>query len=183
MTNLSDLFDDPNFIREVPFAHVNYKALDVILKEKENSQDVYLIVDGQVQVSTNIADIDSQFSPGLARLSKNDIFGELAMFDGEPRSAEVIALTDCEIVKFDGPKMICFLDKYPEKGYFVLRDIFMHLVRARIQPETKIIRLSIKRIIAMREMRKPPYLDIQQGAIRKEVFLLHLRTIQAKARM
>jgi hypothetical protein len=24
--------------------------------------------------------------------------------------------------------MISFLDKYPEKGYFVLRDIFMHLV-------------------------------------------------------
>jgi CRP-like cAMP-binding protein len=50
------------------------------------------------------------------------------MFDGEPRSAEVIALTDCEIAKFDGPKMISFLDRYPEKGYFVLRDIFMHLV-------------------------------------------------------
>jgi CRP-like cAMP-binding protein len=128
MTNLSDLFDDPNFMRDVPHAHVKYKALDVILKEKENSQDVYLIVEGQVQVSTNIADVESQFSPGLARLSKNDIFGELAMFDGEPRSAEVIALTDCEIVKFDGPKMISFLDKYPEKGYFVLRDIFMHLV-------------------------------------------------------
>jgi CRP-like cAMP-binding protein len=79
-------------------------------------------------VSTNISDTASQFSPGLARLSKDDIFGELAMFDGEPRSAQVIALTDCEIVKFDGPKMISFLDKYPEKGYFVLRDIFMHLV-------------------------------------------------------
>jgi CRP-like cAMP-binding protein len=128
MTNLSDLFDDPIFIQEVPYAKVNYKALDVILREKESSQDVYLILEGQVQVSTNICDASSQFSPGLARLSKNDIFGELAMFDGEPRSAQVIALTDCEIVKFDGPKMISFLDRFPEKGYFVLRDIFMHLV-------------------------------------------------------
>jgi CRP-like cAMP-binding protein len=128
MTNLSDLFDDPIFMQDVPHAKVKYKALDVILKEKENSQDVYLILEGQVQVSTNISDTASQFSPGLARLSKDDIFGELAMFDGEPRSAQVIALTDCEIVKFDGPKMISFLDKYPEKGYFVLRDIFMHLV-------------------------------------------------------
>ena len=128
MTNLIDLFDDPAFVKDVPHAIVKYKALDVILKEKENSRDVYLILDGQVQVSTNIFDSNSQFSPGLARLSKHDIFGELAMFDGEPRSAEVIALTDCEIAKFDGPKMISFLDKYPEKGYFVLRDIFMHLV-------------------------------------------------------
>ena len=128
MTNLSELFDDPIFMQEVPHAKVQYKALDIILKEKENSQDVYLILEGQVQVSTNICDTTSQFTPGLARLSKNDIFGELAMFDGEPRSAEVIALTDCEIAKFDGPKMISFLDRYPEKGYFVLRDIFMHLV-------------------------------------------------------
>ncbi|MFI3217900.1 MAG: cyclic nucleotide-binding domain-containing protein [Methylococcales bacterium] len=128
MTNLSDLFDDPVFMLDVPHAKIKYKALDVILKEKENSQDVYLILEGQVQVSTNISNSSSEFSPGLARLSKNDIFGELAMFDGEPRSAEVIALTDCEIAKFDGPKMISFLDRYPEKGYFVLRDIFMHLV-------------------------------------------------------
>jgi CRP/FNR family transcriptional regulator, cyclic AMP receptor protein len=128
MTNLRDLFDDPIFMQTVPNEIVKYKALDVILKEKENSQDVYLILDGQVQVSTNIFDNNSRFSPGLARLSKHDIFGELAMFDGEPRSAEVIALTDCEIAKFDGPKMISFLDTYPEKGYFVLRDIFMHLV-------------------------------------------------------
>ena len=130
MNNLSDLFNDPVFMLDVPHAKVQYKALDVILKEKEESQDVYLILEGQVQVRTNISDSDiaSQLSPGLARLSKNDIFGELAMFDGEPRSAEVIALTDCEIAKFDGPKMISFLDRYPEKGYFVLRDIFMHLV-------------------------------------------------------
>ncbi|MDD1611464.1 MAG: cyclic nucleotide-binding domain-containing protein [Methylococcaceae bacterium] len=99
MTNLSDLFDDPTFMQDVPHAKVKYKALDVILKEKENSQDVYLILEGQVQVSTNICDTNSQFTPGLARLSKNDIFGELAMFDGEPRSAQVIALTDCEIAK------------------------------------------------------------------------------------
>lgn len=128
MMNLKELFDDPVFVKTVPHAKVKYNALDIILKEKENSQDVYLILSGQVQVSTNIGTETKKFSPGLARLSKDDIFGELAMFDGEPRSAEVIALTDCEIIKFDGPKMISFLDSHPEKGYFILRDIFMHLV-------------------------------------------------------
>ena len=126
--SLRDLFDDPVFKQEVVYEKIKYKALDVILREGENSQDVYLILEGQVEVSTNICNENSQFSPGLARLSKNDVFGELAMFDGEPRSAEVIALTDCEIIKFDGPGTISFLDRYPEKGYFVLRDIFMHLV-------------------------------------------------------
>ena len=128
MSSLRELFDDPVFVKEVPYEKIKYKALDVIIREGENSQDVYLILDGQVEVSTNVCDENGKFSPGLARLSRNDVFGELAMFDGEPRSAEVIALTDCEVVKCDGPATISFLDRYPEKGYFVLRDIFMHLV-------------------------------------------------------
>lgn len=105
MTNLSELLNDPVFMLDVPHAKVKYNALDVILKEKEEDQDVYLILEGKVQVSTNISNVPSQFTPGLARVSQGDIFGELAMFDGEPRSAEVIALTNCEVAKFDGPKM------------------------------------------------------------------------------
>lgn len=128
MMNLLELFDDPNFVKSVPNAKLKFKPLDIIFKEGDESQDVYLILEGQVQVSSNVGMNLGKFSPGLARLSNGDIFGELAMFDGEPRSAEVVALTACEIVKFDGPKMISFLDSYPEKGYFVLRDIFMHLV-------------------------------------------------------
>lgn len=50
------------------------------------------------------------------------------MFDGEPRSAEVTALTACEIAKVDGSQMLSFMEKYPEKGYFVLRELFMNLV-------------------------------------------------------
>jgi CRP/FNR family cyclic AMP-dependent transcriptional regulator len=65
----------------------------------------------------------------LARLKEHDFFGELAMFDGEPRSEEVIALTDCEIAKIDGSSLIRFMEQHPEKGYFVLREMFMNLVR------------------------------------------------------
>jgi CRP-like cAMP-binding protein len=128
MMNLRILLDDPDFVKAVPCTKIKYKALDVILEEDDEGQDVFLILDGQVQVSTHIGEQVNRLSPGLARLSQNDIFGELSMFDGEPRSAEVIALTDCEIAKFDGPSMIRYLDLHPEKGYFVLREIFMHLV-------------------------------------------------------
>lgn len=128
MMNLRTLLDDPDFLEAVPCSKLHFKALDVILEENDEGQDVFLILDGQVQVSTHIDDRFTHLSPGLARLGQNDIFGELSMFDGEPRSAEVIALTDCEIAKFDGPSMIRYLDLHPDKGYFVLREIFMHLV-------------------------------------------------------
>jgi CRP/FNR family cyclic AMP-dependent transcriptional regulator len=128
MMNLLALFDDPLFSKTVPFERTVYRKHDMILEEDDTGQDVYFILQGEVEVRSKIAYEDTLVS-GLARLRENDFFGELAMFDGEPRSAEVIALTDCEIAKIDGPNLIRFMDEYPEKGYFVLREIFMNLVR------------------------------------------------------
>jgi CRP/FNR family cyclic AMP-dependent transcriptional regulator len=126
--NLLTLLEDPVFLKIVPFERTAYRKQEVILKENDTGQDVYVILQGEVEVRSEIAE-EAMLLSGLARLKENDFFGELAMFDGEPRSAEVIALTDCEIVKIDGPNLIRFMDAYPEKGYFILRDIFMNLVR------------------------------------------------------
>ena len=128
MINLIYLLDDPDFIEAVPFSKITYQPQEIILKEDEVSQDVYFILDGEVQVSTHIGDATGKLVPGLARLSKDDFFGEMAMFDGEPRSAEVVAVTTCEVAKVDGSKMLSFMETYPDKGYFVLRELFMNLV-------------------------------------------------------
>jgi len=112
----------------VPFEKSVYRKQDIVLEEGDEGQDVYFILQGEVQVRSRVIGGD-KLSAGLARLGENDFFGELAMFDGERRSAEVVALTDCEIVRIDGPSLIRFMDQNPEKGYFVLREIFMNLVR------------------------------------------------------
>ncbi|WP_052700359.1 Crp/Fnr family transcriptional regulator [Methylocucumis oryzae] len=122
------LLNDSDFIESVPFSIVKFHPNDVILKENEVSQDVYFILDGNVQVNTHVSGANNELLPGLARLSKGDFFGELSMFDGEPRSAEVIAVDECEVAKVDGSSMLSFMEKYPEKGYFVLRELFMNLV-------------------------------------------------------
>lgn len=126
--NLLTLLDDPLFLKIVPFEKTVYRAQDVILEEDVEGRDVYYILQGEVQVRSSLSD-GEKLSASLARLGENDFFGELGMFDGEPRSAEVIALTDCEIVRIDGPNLIRFMDQNPEKGYFVLREMFMNLVR------------------------------------------------------
>jgi CRP/FNR family transcriptional regulator, cyclic AMP receptor protein len=126
--NLMTLLDDPVLSKIVPFEKVAYRNQDIILEEDDTGQDVYFILQGEVQVRSKVAK-DDKLSGGLARLKENDFFGELAMFDGEPRSAEVIAMTDCVIARIDGPSLIRFMDESPEKGYFVLREIFMNMVR------------------------------------------------------
>ena len=132
MMNLKDLLDDPDFVQSVPFTRENYRVSEVILKEDDDSQDVYFVLEGDVRVSTKLGEHGNnleKLEPSLARLSAGDFFGELAMFDGEPRSAGVTAITDCTVAKVDGAAMVGFMDTYPEKGYFVMREMFMNLVQ------------------------------------------------------
>jgi CRP-like cAMP-binding protein len=128
MLKLTALFSDSDFIGAVPYEKTAYPANSVILDEGDEGQDLFLITSGEVEVSYNLQEDAYDRPARISRLTVNDIFGELSLFDSGPRSAQVIALTDCEMLKVDGPNLLAFLDKHPEKGYFVLRELFMHLV-------------------------------------------------------
>lgn len=128
MNNLKAIFSDPAFLKAVHCEKMTYQADSVILKEDDEGQDLFLIVSGEVEVVSSLQNDDHGLPARLARLSVNDLFGELSMFDSEPRSAEVIALTNCEVIKVNGPELIAYLDSHPAEGYFVIRELFMHLI-------------------------------------------------------
>lgn len=62
----------------------------VIVKRGEKGIGFYLILDGSVQVRKG--------STKIARLGPGDFFGELALFDDRPRSADVVALEPTTVV-------------------------------------------------------------------------------------
>jgi CRP-like cAMP-binding protein len=128
MLSLKKLLDDPKFVESVPFSVEKFKANDIILEEDDEGRDFYLITQGEVQVKTYLEGKVEGKTSGLTKLGPDDLFGELSLFDGEPRSAQVTALTDCELIRFHGLSMILYLDNHPEEGYFVLRDMFTRLV-------------------------------------------------------
>jgi CRP/FNR family transcriptional regulator, cyclic AMP receptor protein len=49
----------------------------------------------------------------LADLQPGELFGEIALLDGRPRSADVIALTNCELVVLARRDVLAFLEKNP----------------------------------------------------------------------
>lgn len=71
-----------------------YPAGSVIFRQGDESQDVYRVVSGRVEVGIEQGDNPRLV---LASLSEDDIFGEMAMIDESPRSATVIALEDCDL--------------------------------------------------------------------------------------
>lgn len=49
----------------------------------------------------------------LADLPAGEFFGEIALLDGEPRSASATALTNCELLVLDRRDMLAFLERSP----------------------------------------------------------------------
>jgi CRP/FNR family transcriptional regulator, cyclic AMP receptor protein len=71
-----------------------YKKGAEIIQEGTLSDCAYIIESGSVEVSKKQPNEEKQI---IAVLTENDIFGEMGLIDGLPRSATVVALEDCSI--------------------------------------------------------------------------------------
>lgn len=70
---------------------------DVIFREGEAGTEMYLVQEGKVVITKNVAGRDVF----LAMLERGDFFGEMALFDSQPRHATCTALvrTRAAVVK------------------------------------------------------------------------------------
>jgi CRP/FNR family transcriptional regulator, cyclic AMP receptor protein len=73
---------------------VFFKKGEEIIKEGTLSDCAYIIGEGSVEVSKKLPNSEKQI---IGVLNKNEIFGEMGLIDGFPRSASVVALEDCSI--------------------------------------------------------------------------------------
>ena len=91
-----------------------------ILLEEEETDNVFIISSGTVQVTKTIEDGKEVI---LAYLEEGEIFGELAAFDGHPRSANVKAQEECELIVISQPNFIDLIRKNSKIGLELLREL------------------------------------------------------------
>jgi GNAT superfamily N-acetyltransferase len=72
-------------------------AGEVLMREGERGDDMYLILEGAVEVSRNLP----RGRRVLTTLGAGQIFGEGAFLLGTPRSADVTALAECHLLAVD----------------------------------------------------------------------------------
>ena len=82
------------------------------------STSVYIVLEGRVQVML--------FSLGgkeviLRDLGEGDLFGELAAIDGQPRSASIVALADCQLASIPGETFRAAVSELPEGAIWLAR--------------------------------------------------------------
>ena len=107
----------------------NYLAGEYIFYKGDPGIGLYVIREGEVSISR---EEDDKEKITLATFSKGDFFGELAMIDGETRSASAIAKTDTRLAVIFKPDIDEYIDKYPKKGIKILQGI-AHIVAVRLR--------------------------------------------------
>lgn len=126
---LRGLLDNPDFRSALAWRRGLFKAGVAIIREGQQADAVHVILQGKVRVLGTVElDGDKKMRPGLSDLGEGEVFGELCLFDHQPRSASVVALTDCELAVIERDALLAFLDAHPEVGYAVLKELVQSLV-------------------------------------------------------
>jgi CRP/FNR family transcriptional regulator, cyclic AMP receptor protein len=85
---------------------LSFPANHTIFEQGEEGRSLYIVVSGQVRI--HIGDQD------LAKLGQGAIFGEMALFDAEPRSASVTTLEECDCLTLNQLQLIDAIEETPE---------------------------------------------------------------------
>ena len=90
---------------EVPVWYL--KPGETIFKEGDAARELYIIQSGQVEIQIQLS------NRLLNTLEPNDLFGEMALIDGAPRSATAIAKTDVALVPMSKKDFLVLVGRAP----------------------------------------------------------------------
>ncbi len=100
---------------------------DVIFNEGEVARDMYLLVSGQIKILRGPATPDAYV---IHILKRGDIFGEMGIIDGGPRSASAIADSDCQVLTIHQVSLLRCDENTSGKIYRNLAHILSTKLRA-----------------------------------------------------
>ena len=97
----------------------------VVFKQGENGDKLYIVGQGQVEVS--VTDGEGVTRPAVY-LGEGQVFGEMALIDEAPRSASVIiAEDDTVLYSINSPEFIALCMTNTDIGYVMMRNIAQDL--------------------------------------------------------
>lgn len=103
---------------------ISFHAGDVIFKEGDPADVMYVILEGTVEITANGRLLDTAETGSLV--------GEMALIDHDVRSASVIAKTDCRVVPVTRQEFLFMVQETPN---FAIRVMHVMADRLRRQHE------------------------------------------------
>jgi CRP-like cAMP-binding protein len=105
---------------------LTFSAGERIFSQGDLGTEMFIIQEGEVEIVKNIVGE----AHTLSRLEKGDFFGEMAVLENVPRSADAIASTDVKVVAINGSRFDEMLKKNPEVAVRIIRKYSKRLREA-----------------------------------------------------
>jgi CRP-like cAMP-binding protein len=96
-----------------------FDAGTMILKQGSSAVALYLLLDGEVEVSREPEEGGRAVT--LARLKPGDIFGEMAVLDDDTRSSSIVAVEPVRCALLSRWELLQELRRYPELSIELIR--------------------------------------------------------------
>ena len=120
------------------------KAGEMIFRELDDSDALYVVEQGQVVVSKHVS---GEVEIVLTRFYPGDFFGEMGLFDSAPRSASAHAELDTILWRLDREVFHQILSNYPEiaaRICYRLVTVFIQRLRATNDQAREAIRWGLE---------------------------------------
>ena len=96
------------------FKELKYESGDVIVRKGEAGIGFYLIAEGTVEVRSD--------GRVLSKLGPGQFFGEMALLDAQPRSADVVALEPSRCLALSSWSFKSILSEHPKMAVKLLQE-------------------------------------------------------------
>ena len=114
----------------------DYKDGDIIFEENSVGREMYIVLTGKVKVIKEKDGVETT----LATLEEGDFFGEMSLFDNNPRSATVKALGDVKLLEINQKNFLKKISRDPSLAFRMLEKMSQ---RIRITDE-KILNCTVE---------------------------------------
>ncbi|HNG39013.1 MAG TPA: Crp/Fnr family transcriptional regulator, partial [Accumulibacter sp.] len=95
-----------------------------VVNEGDDGSGLFVVQSGSLKVF--LTDHNGR-EVTLSLLDPGDYFGELALLDGEPRSASVMAVTRSELLQLPRSAFLAMLDEHPDCMQVVIRNLITRI--------------------------------------------------------
>ena len=106
-----------------------YRVGEVIFREGEAGERLYMILDGKVRISREVSGMGEE---ALAVLGPGDAFGEMSLIDDFPRSADARVHEKCRVLVLSKEAMEDLLFLQKELAYEILWN-FVKILSSRLR--------------------------------------------------
>ena len=117
------------------FSHAEVRQIGAglaLVQAGEEDRALYLLTEGTVGVRL------PRDEGAFKTIDAPSVLGELAFFDGRPRSATLDAVTDVEVVRLDTAAFDSLLEHEPQLAHAMLRDL-ARILALRLRMASEVI--------------------------------------------